>query len=166
MKFRWIAAILIIALALGAGCIAYVCMREPMPEVAANDGDALLWLRHEFKLPADKMARIEKMHDAYQVVCEEHCRIIRDARVGLRKLREAKAPAAEITAAEEKSKEVDLICTTSLETHMREIASVMGGEDGRRYLSIVLPRVAKFDHAGAPGLDFESAKPHAGHAKH
>lgn len=166
MKFRWIAAALIAALALGAGCIAYVCQRETMPKAAADDGDALLWLRHEFKLPADKMARIEKMHAAYQVVCEEHCRIIRNARVGLRKLREAQAPASEITAAEAKSKEVDLICTTSLETHMREIASVIGGEDGRRYLSIVLPRVANYDHAGAPGLDFESAKPHAGHAQH
>lgn len=165
MKFRWIAGLLIVALALGAGCIAYVCIREPMPEVASNNADSLLWLRHEFKLPPDKMARIEKMHDAYQVVCEEHCRIIRDARIGLRKLREAKAPAAQITAAEEKSKEVDLICTTSLEAHMREIASVMGGEDGQRYLSIVLPRVAKFDHAGAPSLNFESTKPHAEHAQ-
>jgi hypothetical protein len=166
MKFRWITAILIVALAVGAGCIVYVCMREPMPKAAADDGDALLWLRHEFKLPADKMARIEKLHDAYQVVCEEHCRIIRDARVALRKLREAEAPASEISAAEARSSEVDLICTTSLETHMREIANVMGGEDGRRYLSIVLPRVAKFDHAGAPGLNLESDKPHAGHAHH
>jgi hypothetical protein len=166
MKFRWIAAAVIIALALSAGCIAYVCMREPMPEVASADEDALLWLRYEFKIPADKMTRIETMHAAYQLVCEEHCRIIRDARVGLRKLRDAQAPDPEIIASEAKLREVNLICTTSLEAHMRDVASVIGGEDGRRYLSIVLPRIAKFDHAGAPGLDFDSAKSHAGHAQH
>jgi uncharacterized membrane protein len=165
MKFRWIAAALIVALALGAGCIAYVCMRDPMPEVAAGENDALLWLRHEFKLPAEKMARIEQMHEAYQGVCEVHCRNIRAARTEVRKLRETQAAVSEIAAAEAKAREVDLICTTSLEAHLREIASVIGGDEGQRYLSIVLPRIAHFDHAGAPKLDLDTAKPHD-HAHH
>lgn len=166
MKFRWIAAALIVALALSAGVLSYVCLREPMPVVGAGEDDALLWLRCEFKLPAEKMARIAQMHEAYQGTCEDHCRMIREARAELRKLRDAKASASELAAAERKSNAVALICTTSLETHLREIASVMGGADGDRYLSIVLPRIARFDHAGAPNLYLDTNAEMHDHAHH
>ena len=166
MKFRWIAAVLIVALALSAGGLSYVCMREPMPQCAEGEDASLLWLRVEFKLPADKMARIAQMHEAYQGTCEEHCRKIREARSELRKLQTAQAAPSDIAAAEAKSTAVALVCTTSLETHLREIASVIGGDEGQRYLSIVLPRIAHFDHAGAPNLDLDTnAKPHD-HAHH
>lgn len=164
-KFRWIAAALIFALALAAGCLAYVCLRMPMPEAAAGEDDSLLWLRVEFKLPAEKMSRIEQMHSAYQDICEVHCRNIRMARAEVRKLKAAQAAPAEIAAAEAKSKEVDLVCTTSLEAHLREIAKVIGGEEGQRYLSIVLPRIEHFDHSGAPNVDLENTKEHD-HAHH
>jgi hypothetical protein len=122
-------------------------------------------LRCEFKLPAEKMARIAQMHEAYQGTCEEHCRRIREARAELRKLQAAQAAPSEIDAAEAKSKAVALICTTSLETHLREIGNVIGGDEGQRYLSIVLPRIAHFDHAGAPNLDLDTAGTHD-HAHH
>ena len=140
-------------------------MREPLPQAAGGEDDSLLWLRAEFKLPAEKMERIAQMHSAYQDVCEVHCKDIRAARAEVRRLRAAQAAPAEIAAAETKSKEVDLVCTTSLEAHLREIAKVIGGEDGRRYLSIVLPRIEHFEHAGAPNLDLENAKTHD-HAHH
>jgi hypothetical protein len=167
MKFRALTTALVLFLAAAAGWIAYACLREsPRELTAGNHDDALLWLRSEFKLSGEKLARIEAMHAAYQIVCEDHCRAIRDSRRTLKQLRDAKAPPHEIAAAETKAKEVDAICTTSLETHMREIADVIGGDDGRRYLSVVLPRIAGFDHAAAPGLDLDSAKPHAGHHHH
>ena len=166
MKFRWISAVLIVALALSAGGLSYVCMREPMPLCVDGEDSALLWLRVEFKLPAEKMARIAQMHEAYQGTCEEHCRKIREARADLRKLQSAQAAPSEIAAAEAKSNAVALICTTSLETHLREIASVIGGDEGQRYLSIVLPRIAHFDHAGAPNLNLDTnTQPHD-HAHH
>jgi hypothetical protein len=166
MNFRWLTTGLVIVLAATAGCISYLCLRDPLPDSAAREDDALLWLRHEFKIPGEKMARIEAMHSAYQIVCEEHCRAIRDARSEVRRLRAAHVSGADIAQAEAKSKEVDLVCTTSLTAHMREIAAVIGGDDGQRYLSIVLPRIEKFDHAAAPALDLESATPHAGHDRH
>jgi hypothetical protein len=167
MKFRALTTALVLTLALAAGWIAYACLRETPPTLVARDDDALLWLRHEFNLSGDKLARIEKMHAAYQVVCEDHCRAIRDSRTALKRLRDSQAPAPdELAAAEANVREVDLICSNSLETHMREIADVIGGDDGRRYLSIVLPRIAGFDHAAAPGVDLDSANPHAGHSHH
>ncbi|MFT3783192.1 MAG: hypothetical protein QM790_14380 [Nibricoccus sp.] len=165
MKFRWIAAAVIIALALGAGCLAYVCMREPMPKMAAGEDESLLWLRVEFKLPAEKMARIAQMHEDYQGVCADHCRNIWEARAVVRKLKAAQASASDVAAAEAKAREVDLVCTTSLEAHLREIAKIIGGAEGERYLSIVLPRIAHFEHTGAPKLDLDPATAHD-HAHH
>jgi hypothetical protein len=166
MKFRWIAAALIVALALSAGGLSYVCMREPMPQCAPGEDEALLWLRSEFKLSSEKMARIAQMHEAYQGSCEEHCRRIREARSELRKLQDVQAPASEIAAAEAKSNTATLTCTTSLETHLREIAGVIGGDEGQRYLSIVLPRIAHFEHAGAPNLDLDTKAKQHDHAHH
>ncbi len=164
MNHRSIAIAVILALACAVGGAAYVWVRPPQPGSTVAADDALLWLRQEFTLSADTLARIEAMHADYQVVCEEHCRNIQDARRALRSLRQAQAPGAEIAAAEAKLAEVNLVCTTSLEAHMREIARVIGGEQGERYLAIVLPRVARYDHAGAPALDFKNKPTHAGHA--
>jgi hypothetical protein len=166
MRFRVLTTVIVLTLATTAGWITYACMHETPPALATRDDDSLLWLRHEFNLSGETFARIEKLHAEYQVVCEDHCRAIRDSRSALKRLREAQAPASDVAAAETKAKQVDLICTTSLETHMREIADVIGGSEGRRYLSVVLPRIAGFDHAAAPGVDLDTANPHAGHAHH
>ncbi len=162
MKFRLIAAALLTLLAMAVGCMSYFCLRQPMPASAEGDTDALLWLRHEFKLPAEKMQRIQQMHDAYQIACEEHCRNIRDARGVVKKLREANAPSPEIAVAEAKSQEFLAVCNTSTEAHMRDVARVMGGAEGDRYLSIVLPRIAQYEHGGAPNLDLKNQKPQDG----
>ena len=167
MKFRWIAAVLIVTLGLVAGGSTYLCLREPMPVAAAGENADLLWLRCEFALPAEKMANIAQMHAAFQGVCDEHCRQIRDARAEVKKLRGAAAEHCDIVTAEAKVVELDRICVSSLEAHLREIAGVIGGAEGQRYLAIVLPRIAHFDHAGAPNLDLDTkAQTHDHHAHH
>jgi len=167
MKFRWIATVLILALGLAAGGSTYFCLRKPMPVACAGENASLLWLRMDFNLPADKMARIAQMHGAYQSICDEHCRQIREARVEVKKMRAASAEHCDIVAAEAKVAELDRTCVTSLEAHLREIAGVIGGDEGQRYLSIVLPRIAHFDHAGAPNLDLgTNDKTHDHHAHH
>ncbi len=167
MKFRWIAAALIAVFALVTGCITYLCLREPLVTAAASRDDALLWLRHEFRLSPEKMARIESMHGAYQSTCDEHCRQIQVARAEVQELRSSQTAVIEIAAAETRARELDLVCTTSLEAHIREVAGVIGGDNGQRYLAIVLPRISTFDHSGAPQVDLDSsADPHAGHAHH
>jgi hypothetical protein len=167
MKFRWMAALLIVALGLVAGGSTYLCLREPIPVAAAGENADLLWLRCEFALPAEKMVRIAEMHTAFQSVCDEHCRLIRESRAEVKKLRAAAAEHCDIAAAEAKTAELDRKCVTSLEAHLREIAGVIGGAEGQRYLSIVLPRIAHFDHTGAPNLDLDTkAQTHDHHAHH
>lgn len=167
MKFRWIAAVLIVALGLMAGGSTYLCLHKPMPVAKAGEDASLLWLRTDFNLSAEKMAQITQMHEAYQGICDEHCRKIREARDELKKLRTTQADHCDLAAAETKVVELDRACITSLEAHLREIAKVIGGDDGQRYLSIVLPRIAHFDHSGAPNLDLDTqAQTHDHHAHH
>ncbi|MFT3868693.1 MAG: hypothetical protein QM715_09350 [Nibricoccus sp.] len=167
MKFRWIAAFLIFALGLVAGGSTYLCFRKPLPVASAGEDASLLWLRSDFNLPADKMARIAQLHEAYRGICDEHCRQIREARVTVKKMRAASAEHCDIVAAEAKVADLDRVCVTSLEAHLREIAGVIGGNEGERYLAVVLPRIAHFDHSGAPNLNLDTTdKTHDHHAHH
>jgi hypothetical protein len=164
MNFRALTTILVLALAFATGWGSYAWLRESPRASAAPADDSLLWLRQEFQLPTAKFARIEKMHADYQIVCEEHCRAIRVSRAELKRLRKASASSTAIAGAEARAQQVDRICTSSLESHLREIAAVIDGEEGRRYLAIVLPRISQFDHAAAPGIDLDPS--HDGHAHH
>jgi hypothetical protein len=112
------------------------------------------------------MARIEAMHAAYEPVCEEHCLRLHRASAEVRRLRAARAGDPEIAAAAATVARVDAECRASLEAHVRAVAAVMGEPAGSRYLAIVLPRLAGFDHARAPDLDLKKTMSHDGHAQH
>ncbi len=156
MNYRWITAGAIIALALLAGGASYLCFHHTMSVSAGQGHDSLMWVRHEFKLSGEKLAKVEALHEAYESVCAEHCIAIAESRAELKRLQEAKAAPADIEAASAKAKAVDARCIASTEAHVKEVAALIGGEEGRRYLSIVLPRVVMFDHAGPASLDLHS----------
>jgi hypothetical protein len=160
MSYRWITAGVIAVIALAAGCLAYICFHRPFPDSSAHAHDSLAWVREEFKLPPEKMARVEAMHESYELVCADHCTAIADSRKELKRLRDSNAPAAEIDAAMTRVVSVDAQCIASTQKHIREIAAIIGGEDGRRYLSIVLPRVASFDHSAPATLDMQKSSAH------
>jgi hypothetical protein len=160
MSYRWITAGVVTVVALAAGCLAYVCFHRPLPASAAQAHDSLAWVREEFKLSPEKMARVEAMHESYELVCADHCIAIADSRKELQRLRERNAPETEIAAAMTKAASVDAQCIASTQEHIREIAAIIGGEDGRRYLSIVLPRVASFDHSAPATLDMQKSSTH------
>ncbi len=56
------------------------------------------------------------------------------------------APAAEIAA-------LETTCVRSMTDHFHRVAALMPPAEGARYLAIVLPRVADYDHRGAPTLE-------------
>lgn len=114
-----------------------------------------MWLRDEFKLTSEQMAQVESAHESYELVCADHCIAIADSRKELQLLRDNKAPDAEIAAAMTKVASVDAQCIASTQKHIREIAALIGGDDGRRYLSLVLPRVTSFDHSAPATLDMQ-----------
>lgn len=160
MNYRWITAGAIIALALLAGGLSYLCFHHTMSVSSGQNHDSLMWVRHEFKLSGEKLTKVEALHEAYESVCAEHCIAIAESRAELKRLQEAKAAPADIEAASAKAKAVDARCIASTEAHVKEVAALIGGEEGRRYLSIVLPRVVMFDHAGPASLDLHPTPTH------
>jgi hypothetical protein len=128
------------AMAVAACALAFgVCHRmSDRPELrrAAREGDALAWLRVEFRLSDTQFAAIKKLHDDYGVLCGEHCLAIMAART-------RPAPAAELATLEN-------ACVEAMTAHFRQVAALMQAGQGERYLAIVLPLVQGYDHGGAP----------------
>lgn len=118
----------------------FYAVSRPSAEVrtAARQHDAMQWLRAEFRLTDAQFAEIRRLHDAYDARCAEHCAAIMAAR------RRA-APAEEVARLES-------VCERSMAEHFHQVAAVMTPAQGRRYLEIVLPRVAGYDHHGAPNV--------------
>jgi len=128
--------------ALAAGVLAfgafYMMSDEPALHRAAREGDAMLWLRAEFRLDDGQFVAVKKLHDDYGAVCGEHCAAIMAAR-------ERGAPAPEVAALER-------VCVEAMTQHFTRVAALMPAGQGERYLATVLPRVAGYDHASAPNV--------------
>lgn len=130
--------VVLAACALSFG-VFYAVNRQPAEVRAAlRDSDAMAWLRAEFHLSDAQYAAIRQLHEDYREKCAEHCSAIMDAeRKG--------APKAEVAALEK-------VCVDSMSVHFRKVAALMPPGQGDRYLAIVLPRVADYDHRGAPNV--------------
>ncbi len=117
----------------------YAVNREPAAvQQALRAGDAMAWLRTEFQLNNAQFAAIQQLHEAYGEKCTEHCAAIMAAQ-------KRAAPSAEIAALEK-------TCVDAMAVHFKHVAALMPAGQGERYLAIVLPRVADYDHRGAPNV--------------
>jgi hypothetical protein len=156
MKFLGFTVAILALLAVGTGYTCYHLSSVQDLHEAARKGDAMAWLRADFHLDDRQMADIKKLHEAYAPSCEEHCRLIQEAAQARDALRAANGsdPTA-VEAAERTLQELRLRCETAISAHVRQVAEVMSPEDGRRYLALVLPRIAAFDHQAAPALDLK-----------
>ncbi len=140
---------------LGAAIFGFVCYRlscDSALHAAAEKGDAWHWLRQDFHLTDQQFAAIQVVHQAYAGSCVEHCRLIQEAtkvRDALTAKTSSPGPRA---AAELAVKELRSVCEQALTVHVQKVAALMAAEDGRRYLALMLPKIAAFDHATAPDL--------------
>lgn len=143
----------IVALALAAVTVGLVCYglnRDPLLHAAVVKGDAMAWLRVDFNLNDRQYAEVKKLHDAYAPSCAEHCRLIQEATMARDALKSSDPTAA--IAAERKLQDLRTTCETAITAHVRKVAELMSAEDGRRYLALVLPKIADFDHTVPPDL--------------
>jgi hypothetical protein len=138
MKNLLITLGIVLAACAAAFGVFYVISDEPAIRRAAREGDAMAWLRAEFKLDDTHFSAIKKLHDDYSVACGQHCAAIMAAR-------ERKAPDVEIAALEK-------TCVDAMTTHFRQVAAVMPPAEGQRYLATVLPRISGYSHESAPNL--------------
>jgi hypothetical protein len=118
--------------------IFYALNNDPALHRAAQERDAMAWLRAEFHLDEAQFATIKKVHDEYGVVCARHCAAIIAARA-------RSAPLAEMEALEK-------TCVEAMTTHFRQVATLMPAGEGDRYLATVLPRVRGYNHDQVPTL--------------
>lgn len=117
----------------------YALNREPAGvRQAIQEGDTMEWLRVEFHLSDAQFTKIQQLHNEYYVECTIHCADIMVAR-------------DEGESTEEVARLED-ICESAMAEHCRTVATVMNPSDGARYLKIVMPRIADYDHREAPSL--------------
>ena len=153
MKHLISTLVLVIAVAAVTGFVAFRTTGDGEVVRALAKQDAMEWLRADFKLTDAQFAVIKKLHDAYSVVCEEHCREIMRAVRARNELKSApQTDVAAIAAADRQVEELRLVCESAIATHVRECATHMSPEAGQRYLALVLPKIKDFDHQAAPDL--------------
>ncbi|MSU48118.1 MAG: hypothetical protein EXS37_03350 [Opitutus sp.] len=138
MKNFLITLAVVIAACGAAFGVIYTLSGDAAMHAAAREGDAMAWLRAEFQLDGARFAAVKQLHDDYSVACGGHCMAIMAAR-------ERKAPAAEIATLEK-------VCVDAMTAHFRRVAALMPPPQGERYLATVLPRIAGYEHQGAPNL--------------
>jgi len=126
---------------------------NPPLHAAMAKGDAMAWLRMDFHLTDAQFAAIRELHESYAGSCEEHCRMIQEATRARNALKAAQgADAAATAAAEQKIQELRANCETAITRHVKQVAALMSPTDGQRYLDLVLPKIADFDHRAVPDL--------------
>jgi len=152
MKHLLTTLALVTLVAAATGYVAYQRAGDPQVRAALKQRDAMAWLKSEFSLSDAQFARIKTLHDAYSVECEEHCRAIQEAEKARQALKRAGADALRLAAADRNVQDLTEICETAIAAHVRRCAAEMSPAAGERYLAMVLPKIADFDHRAAPDL--------------
>jgi len=160
MKYAIGTAALIVALAAATCAVAFYFSSDPAVKAAVAKGDAMEWLRTDFQLTDAQFEKIEALHASYSSVCEEHCRAIMQATAARNELRSQAADAASLAAADERVQQLRQVCETAIASHVRQCAALMSPEAGQRYLALVLPKIANFDHHAPPDLQLNEGHAH------
>jgi len=142
----------IVLLALCTGYVGYRWTCDTALHAAVSKGDTMAWLRTDFHLSDSQLSEIRQMHDSYAGGCEEHCRMIQEATRARGALEAAHGDKAAVEAANERIQALRTMCEGAIAAHVRKVASLMSPADGRRYLALILPKIANFDHTAPPDL--------------
>lgn len=137
-------AILAAALVVGAlGCLFYFHhLRSGTAPL-----DELAWLKKEFALDERQFAEVERLHEAYMPVCDEHCDAYLQAHRKLTVLLEQSAIwTPETEQALEAAHRTEMECQRAFLKHGYEIAAVMSPEQRDRYLAMIKARLRTVGH--------------------
>lgn len=160
MKHLFGTLALIGGIAVATGALAFHFSGDAALKTAVAKRDALEWLRTDFQLTDAQFAKIKQLHDAYSVVCEQHCLAIQQAEFARQDLKARSADAAALAAAEKNVEELRALCETAIAAHVRQCAAEMSPAAGARYLALVLPKIASFDHQAPPDVQLNHQHRH------
>lgn len=152
------------ALALGAAVFAgsYFIGQRASVVYCTNPADNLAWLRHEFHLNDDQMARVRQLHEGYKPQCAKMCALIaaKEAEV-----QTALGGGTNVTAnAQKKLTELGELraqCQAQMLRHFIAVSQAMPPEEGRRYLA-EMEKITLGSHEEVE----QSMSPSAGHEHH
>lgn len=140
MKRLILLAIVVIVAGVGSYCLTRILVPPP----PAHE-DQIVWLQREFNLSDEQMARVSRIHRDYIPVCSDHCAAVVDARERLAAAPDDAGLRAEVARLEQ-------TCSESTLQHVRDIAACMNQHEGRRFLQLVEPRIARHQHQSPFGL--------------
>jgi hypothetical protein len=142
--------VLFLALVLAVAATAYGVTRYLG---ARRTEDSWVWLRREFHLNDSQLARIRALHADYQPICADHCSRIQAARDRIARLEaEGRRGTPDYIAALDAWESVKQECSRATLMHLERVAAAMSPDDGRRYLALMVPRLARTDHLGPMGI--------------
>lgn len=138
--------------AAAVGFTAFHTVGDAQVKAALEQRDAMAWLRTEFALTDAQYERIKTLHDHYSLECADHCRAIQEAEQARDALKAARADASRLAEAERTVQHLELVCETAIASHVRRCAAEMSPASAERYLALVLPKIADFDHRAPPDV--------------
>jgi hypothetical protein len=157
MKYFFATLTVLLLLLAATAAVTYRATGDRGVKAAMAKRDALEWLRAEFGLNEAQYRQIKELHEAYSSVCEEHCRQIQLANRERNELKALPQANPEIlAAAETRLSQLRLECETAIAAHVRQCAAMMSPAAGERYLAMVLPKIADFDHRAAPDVQLSA----------
>jgi hypothetical protein len=160
MKYLLGTLAVIVAIAATTCLLAYHFSADTAVKAAVEKRDAMEWLRADFQLSDAQFAKIKQLHDSYSLECEDHCRAIMQATRARNDLKSTSNDASAVAAADRKVEELRRVCETAIAAHVRRCAAEMSPEASQRYLALVLPKIADFDHQAAPDLQLNKQHGH------
>lgn len=116
---------------------------------SAGCGDTNCWFRVELGLDGKTIGAINRSQAGFEIECAGHCRAVAAAEATLKKL-PADAPVADLDAAKAAVAAADKTCRDARVAQARRLAALMPEVAGKKYLELVLPRLAGHDHASTP----------------
>ena len=151
MKPAALTIVLLIVVAAATGFVSYRLSGDAEVKSALAHGDALTWMRAEFRLSEEQFGRIKLLHDSYAQECEKHCRAIQAAARAKRGA-EQSGDAESTKAADAELQQLRATCENAIAAHVRRCAAEMSPDSAERYLAMVLPKIADFDHQAPPDV--------------
>jgi len=162
----WLLAVLLVLAGASVGIWSYLRCHETGVREAVRSQDTMAWLRAEFCLSEAQYEKLRVLHAEHAQACDEHCRLVREARAELQRLRAAGADTTVLNAAELRASEAAVVCEQSTLAHIRRCAAEMDPEQGRRYEELMQAQLRKFKHDGPAALSPEKpANPEHRHGK-
>lgn len=130
----------------------------------AKSTDDLEWLRMEYRLSDDEMARVRRLHEGYRVTCSNYCALIEIRKQELQAALNA-GDGGQKTV-ETKLAEIGQLraqCQAAMLRHFCEVSQVMPPEQGRRYLAEMERLTLGFHEQIEQRMSHDAASPHGHH---